>query len=96
MAHEELSLWRRDAKCFGMDPNIFVPSNPGGSLRKAKAVCNGEDGMPPCRIRNECNDFANTHQLVGVFGGVMHSQRTTAKVVLVEIQDARPRRSGQG
>lgn len=93
MAHEELTLWRKKAKCFGLDPNIFVPSNPGGSLKKAKAICDGLDGKPPCPVRHECNDFANENQLVGLFGGVMHSQRSTKKVILVALVDARPYKS---
>jgi len=87
--------WRRKAKCFGLDPNMFVPSTPGGSLNPAKNICNGRDGLPPCPVRQECNTFANDHSLIGVYGGVVHSSRSTEIVVFVEIQDSRPHRSPQ-
>jgi WhiB family redox-sensing transcriptional regulator len=96
MAHEELDLWRKHARCFGMDPNLFVPSergDPGGRLAKAKKICNGTDETNPCPVRRECGDFADQNELVGLFGGVMHSQRRRRLTVMVEIQDARPRRS---
>lgn len=86
------STWRRKAKCHGLDPNLFVPSRPGGSLKRVYSICNGDRGQPPCPVRTECNQFAIDNGLVGVFGGVMHSQRTTmVAVVRVDIQDARPK-----
>jgi hypothetical protein len=85
--------WRRKAKCFGLDPNMFVPSTPGGTLDPAKNICNGRDGLPACPVRVECNHFANEHGLIGVYGGVVHSSRSTEIVVIVQLQDARPRPS---
>lgn len=85
--------WKLEAKCFGLDPNRFVPSKPGGSLQKTYEICNGSKNDPPCPVRQECNNFANENELVGVFGGVMHSQRSTEKVVLVQLSDARPKKS---
>lgn len=84
--------WRSKAKCLGLDPNLFVPSKPGGSLKRVYAVCNGTPHDPPCPVRRQCGDFAKQNGLVGVFGGEMHSQRVGI-TVMSDIQDARPRRS---
>lgn len=88
---DEGASWRLKAKCLGLDPNLFVPSKPGGSLKRVLAVCNGTNSKnPPCLVRQECDKFAIDNGLVGVFGGRMHSQRTTMTAVMVEIQDSRP------
>lgn len=85
--------WRSKAKCLGLDPNLFVPSKPGGSLKRVYAVCNGTEREAPCAVRQQCGDFARQNGLVGVFGGEMHSQRVGTPVVL--LQDARPRRESR-
>jgi len=85
--------WRSKAKCLGLNTNLFVPSKPGGSLKRVYAVCNGGPDDEPCPVRTECGNFAKENGLVGVFGGEMHSQRIGT---LVSLQDARPRRHGVG
>lgn len=89
--------WRAKAKCRGLDPNHFVPAKPGGSLKRVYEICNGSERESPCQVRAECNQFATDNDLVGVFGGRMHSQRRVVKTVevFVEITDARPRITGQ-
>jgi hypothetical protein len=82
--------WKAKAKCLGLDPNLFVPSGPGGSLKRVYVICNGGRGEEPCPVRIECSHFAVENGLVGVFGGQMHSQRTSVHVIR-EIQDGRPR-----
>jgi hypothetical protein len=81
--------WRDRAKCFGLDPNLFVPSRPGGSLKRVYAICNGSKSDAPCPVRKECDQFATENGLVGVFGGRIHSQRLIE--VASVVQDARPR-----
>jgi len=84
-------MWRKRAKCLGMDPNQFVPTTPGGSLKRVYEVCNGSSTEVPCPVRAECRQFAEENELVGVFGGVMHSQRKSrALPVVIKLQDARP------
>ena len=84
-------MWRKRAKCLGMDPNQFVPTTPGGSLKRVYEVCNGNEEYPPCPVRVECREFAEENELVGVFGGVMHSQRKLRSLtVMVKVQDSRP------
>lgn len=78
--------WRSSAKCRGLDPNLFVPSGPGGSLKRVYQVCNGVAGREnPCPVRSECDEFATAWGMVGVFGGVMHSQRTTTTKTVVDL-----------
>jgi len=80
-----------------MDPVLFVPDRPGGSLKRVYAICNGDGQRGPCPVRAECNQFAIDNELVGVFGGVNHSQRRPAREIAVQvvvaIQDGRPKRS---
>lgn len=81
--------WRLKAKCLGMDPNLFVPTGPGGSLKRVYAICNGGPGDSPCPVKTECDQFAIKHGLVGVFGGRLHQLPRSPKVeVLVEVQNA--------
>ena len=88
-----MSTWRDKAKCRGLDPNHFVPSGPGGSLKRVYEICNGTRYEQPCPVRVECDSFARENDLVGVFGGRMHSQRKALRVleVVVEVQDGRLR-----
>lgn len=97
---ERAEAWKSKAKCHGLDPNLFVPEERGGSLKRIYAICNGDlNTGPPCPVRSQCDAFAEENGLVGVFGGRMHSQRTrttveVAEVVVLVVQDARPKPSG--
>ena len=94
---EHPEAWKSKAKCFGLDPNLFVPDERGGSLKRIYAICNGDgNGDAPCEVKFECDAFAEQNGLVGVFGGRMHSQRARATEVVVMIQDARPKLGDDG
>jgi hypothetical protein len=54
----------QDAKCQGMDPDIFFPDR-GGDFREATAVC------ARCPVAAECLDWALTWpETHGVWGGM--------------------------
>jgi len=43
---------------------------------KAKAICKGEDGRPPCVVKNECLTYAiETDEQHGIWGGLSHRER---------------------
>ena len=67
------SDWTLRSKCRGLDPNIFVPNGPGGTLEPAKAICNGTDGLPVCPVKQECKEYGEATNSLGVFGGEVRS-----------------------
>ena len=50
--------WRYEAKCRGEDTEMFFPPRDKALYKpiadKAKAICWGKDGRPPCPVRKEC------------------------------------------
>jgi len=47
---------------------------------KAKAICWGKDGLPPCRVRKDClREAIINDELHGIFGGMSHRERNAAK-----------------
>jgi len=72
--------WRYEAKCRGMDTEIFFPPR-DKSLYKpiadsAKAVCWGRDSEDECVVRRECLlDAIETDELHGIRGGMSHRER---------------------
>lgn len=94
MAAEDPGAWEKQAKCRGLDPSLFVPDGPGGSLDQAVAVCHGWDGQPPCPVRLECFRAGERGNEFGVWGGQIRSQRGLRIIVPIEtIVDMRPRRA---
>jgi hypothetical protein len=64
-----LERWMADAKCAGVDPELFFPGR-GESAEDAKAVCRA------CPVRVECLEYALvTNQTLGVWGGTSERQR---------------------
>lgn len=46
----------------------------------AKAICNGHDGMPVCRVRRQCLLWAlDQGELFGVWGGLSEPERRRLK-----------------
>lgn len=72
--------WRYDAKCRGEDTEIFFPPRDKALYipiaEKAKSICWGRDGRPPCPVRKEClREAINNDELHGIFGGMSHRER---------------------
>jgi hypothetical protein len=68
-------IWMENARCRGLDPNLFVPSfNPKtrqGPPPEAFRVCNGDDTKwnGTCPVRKECLAYGKQHNATGCFGG---------------------------
>ena len=61
--------WQSNARCAGVDPEIFFPER-GGSSRAARAVC------AVCPVRLECLEYAlNNKEQFGIWGGTSERER---------------------
>lgn len=72
--------WRYDAKCRGVDTEIFFPPRDKAKYAPiadaAKAICLGKDGSPPCKVRKECLiDAIKSDEQHGIWGGLSHRER---------------------
>ncbi len=66
--------WRARAACLSADPDLFFPISSSGPAEKqiarAKRIC------ARCRVRQECLDFALSHdQVYGIWGGTTPEDR---------------------
>lgn len=66
--------WRSAAACQTADPDLFFPLLTKGAAQRqvtrAKAICAG------CRVRRECLEFAQAHDLTyGIWGGTTPEDR---------------------
>ena len=47
---------------------------------KAKAICWGKDGRPPCPVRKEClKEALINEEMHGIFGGLSHRERNAVE-----------------
>lgn len=70
-------LWMDDRgiKCKGLTEFLY-PNNPSSAVAKAKALCNGMDGLPACPFRQRCLRYAiDNHESFGVWGGTSERDR---------------------
>ena len=72
--------WRYDAKCRGEDTEMFFPPRDKALYKpiadKAKGICLGKDGRPPCPVRNQClKEAIKNDEQHGIFGGMSHRER---------------------
>jgi len=70
--------WRAAGACLSADPDLFFPISAKGPAEKqiarAKTICAG------CRVRQECLEFAITHDLTyGIWGGTTLEDRQRAR-----------------
>ncbi len=70
ISQPELELaWMAEAKCRGVDPSEFFPSD-GTGVDRAQRVCTG------CSVRQECLEYALEHRIEhGVWGGTSERER---------------------
>jgi WhiB family transcriptional regulator, redox-sensing transcriptional regulator len=66
--------WRSAGACLSADPDLFFPISTKGPAEKqivrAKRICAG------CRVRQECLEFAQAHDLTyGIWGGTTPEDR---------------------
>ena len=62
-------LWRRNAACRGLDPEIFYPAI-DEDVDDAKAVCG------TCLVQETCLEFAlQVREKEGVWGGATEKER---------------------
>jgi WhiB family transcriptional regulator, redox-sensing transcriptional regulator len=66
--------WRLAGACLSADPDLFFPISTNGlaerQIARAKMICAG------CRVRQECLDFAQAHDLTyGIWGGTTPQDR---------------------
>lgn len=76
--------WRYQAKCRHEDTEIFFPPRDKDKYKpiadKAKAICFGKDGRPPCPVRIQClTDAIVIDEEHGIFGGMSHRERNAMK-----------------
>ena len=75
----ESQPWMFRSRCYGVDPNLFIPSR-GQSIEPALAVCNGgsfEDRRSKevmtfqgaCPVKTECRQYQAQKNEMGVWGG---------------------------
>lgn len=69
--------WHSDAKCRDLPPSFFFPEDGGDtSAESAKDVCWGRDGKGECPVRQECLEYALSHnEIFGIWGGESERQR---------------------
>jgi WhiB family redox-sensing transcriptional regulator len=63
-----------------VDTEIFFPPRDKALYKpiadKAKAICWGKDGKPPCPVREDClREAIQNDELHGIFGGMSHRER---------------------
>ncbi len=62
-------VWMSDAKCRGVLPGDFFPSD-GIGVERAQLVCDG------CPVREPCLEYALEHRIEhGVWGGASERER---------------------
>ena len=87
--------WQDFAKCKGLPPGKFVPSERGGSpdrIEKIRAICWGWDDGIECPVRLECKEAGEANNELGVWGGEMRSTKdylSNTTQVVIKLQDGR-------
>ena len=92
--------WMDDprVKCRGTSPALFYPNQPSSEVARAKAVCNGEDGSPPCPMKSVCIRHAiDENEMYGVWGGtserdrrkIQRARRRTKNLNIYSLEDVR-------
>jgi WhiB family redox-sensing transcriptional regulator len=80
----EIKEWRYEAKCRGMDTELWYPPRDKTKYKAiatvSKAVCYGRDGLPECPVRKQCLLYADKiDEQHGIWGGMSHRERNALK-----------------
>jgi WhiB family redox-sensing transcriptional regulator len=81
---EGIEKWRYDAKCSGMDTELWFPPRDKDLYKpiadRAKAICFGRDGLEECPVRLQCLLYAESNnEQHGIWGGLSHRERNALK-----------------
>jgi WhiB family redox-sensing transcriptional regulator len=70
--------WLENARCKGMDTEIFFPTRGDNSLvKQAKEICS------TCEVADECLEYAlRTNQEIGIWGGRSNRERRSMQRLL--------------
>ena len=60
--------WAKNAACIGKQ-ELFFSDHSGKIVRRAKKICE------TCAVRQECLEYALTHNEFGVWGGMTMNER---------------------
>jgi WhiB family redox-sensing transcriptional regulator len=74
----EDTAWKLQAKCAseGQLTPLFYPDTDLVAVLKAKSICHGTDGNPPCPVKDICLEFAIVNdEKFGVWGGTSERER---------------------
>lgn len=79
----DMYQWRDDAKCAGVDTDLFYPPRDKDLYKpiadQAKSICRGRDGRPECPVRYECLwEAIDSDEEHGIWGGMSHRERNAA------------------
>ena len=80
----DVENWRADAKCKGMDTELWFPPREKELYKSiadvSKGICFGRDGRPECPVRKECLMYSETmNEQYGIWGGLSHRERNALK-----------------
>lgn len=80
----DVENWRVDAKCKGMDTELWYPPRDKTQYKPiadiSKGVCFGRDGLPECPVRLDCLLYAeNNNEQYGIWGGLSHRERNALR-----------------
>ena len=80
----DVENWRADAKCMGMDTELWYPPRDKDKYKPiaeiSKGVCFGRDGKPECPVRIECLLYAESiNEVYGIWGGLSHRERNALR-----------------
>jgi WhiB family redox-sensing transcriptional regulator len=79
MTYKDYS-WQDDARCIGVDTELFFPSRDKDTYKliaaQAKTYCLGPNGKSPCAVRAECLwEAVDSDEQHGIWGGLSHRER---------------------
>jgi len=72
--YSQREVWLKDARCRGMNPNLFFPMDADGRI-KFKVDPQAVEACANCPVIEQCADWATRHEAYGYQGGMTETQR---------------------